>query len=451
MHHKRGGYSYLIRPILIGFDLIILFFLSRFFLPNLTSDIKFSAFLFISWLCSAYLVNFYDVYRFTRILTIISRLLQQATLMLVLMYAYFGLLRIVAISFKLNSKFIFVTVTVVGVLKLLSYYGLRRYRSYLGGNNRRVIIIGNNKSAQQLYTFFNKRKEMGYKVLKVFADSLSDTIEDSFEFLEKEDIDEIYCSIDEISEETVNEYVKYADKHFAVLKFIPKTQHIYSKRLQTDYYEYLPVLSVPEVSLNSVVNRFFKRAFDIIFSLLVIILVLSWAIPLLYVIIKLESPGPLIYSHKRNGINYKEFVCYKFRSMTHQKHTDLEQVKKQDERVTKIGSFMRRTSIDELPQFFNVLFGDMSVVGPRPHMLSYTKDYSTRIDKYNYVFRHSVKPGITGLAQISGFRGEVESDEDIINRIKYDIFYIENWSILLDIKIIFETIINIIRGEDKAY
>ena len=136
--------------------------------------------------------------------------------------------------------------------------------------------------------------------------------------------------------------------------------------------------------------------------------------------------------------------------MKHESHSDHE-VKKDDDRVTKIGRFLRRTSLDELPQFFNVFFGDMSVVGPRPHMLKYTKDYAKKIDKYNYVFRHSVKPGITGLAQVSGYRGEIKNDEDIVNRIKYDIFYIENWSLILDLKIIFETIINIIRGEDKAY
>ncbi|WP_378180274.1 exopolysaccharide biosynthesis polyprenyl glycosylphosphotransferase [Aquimarina sp. SS2-1] len=450
MHHKRGGYSYLIRPILIVIDLLILLTSSFYFLSDIANN-QLYVFLSFVWYISAYLLNFYEVYRFTRIITIISLLIKQGLLILILLFAYFGVLKISFFSIKDIFSFISVAIFSIGVVKIISYYALKRYRSYLGGNNRKVIIIGNNKSAQQLKTFFEKRKDLGYHVLKVFSDKLTDKIEDSFDFLQKQEVDEIYCSIDEISDEIVNEYVKYADKNYSVLKFIPDTQRIFSKRLQTDYYEYLPVLSIPEVSLNSATNRAIKRAFDIVFSLFVIVFILSWLIPLLYVIIKLESKGPLIYSHRRNGINYKEFVCYKFRSMRDEDFSDLVQVKKEDHRVTKIGRFMRRTSIDELPQFFNVFFGDMSVVGPRPHMISYTKEYAKRIDKYNFVFRHSVKPGITGMAQIKGYRGEVENDEDIINRIKYDIFYIENWSLLLDLKIILDTIINLIKGQEKAY
>ena len=172
---------------------------------------------------------------------------------------------------------------------------------------------------------------------------------------------------------------------------------------------------------------------------------------ILFVIIKIESKGPLFYKHKRNGLNYKEFNCYKYRSLTTTKEIKGTYVKEDDQRLTKIGRLMRITSIDELPQFFNVLKGDMSVVGPRPHMPSYTEDYSKKINKFNFIFRHNVKPGITGLAQVKGYRGEIKTDTDIINRIKYDIFYIENWSLLLDIKIILKTIYNIIVGEEKAY
>ncbi len=454
MHYRRGGYSYLIKPLLIVIDLIVILWATSYYL-NEIATIQFYFFLSVTWLNCAYLLNFYKVYRFTKGVTIISLLGRQGILFLILIYAYFWLLKISNVSVENTIQFITVSISLIGGVKILLYYGLKRYRLYLGGNNRRVIIIGNNKSTQQLYTFFKKRKDLGYQVLEVFADNLSHTIEDSFEFLKKENVDEIYCSIDEVSDEIVNEYVKYADQSYSVLKFIPKfipnAQPIFTNRLKTDYYDYLPVLSLPEVSLNNPANRIFKRFFDIVFSVLVIILILSWLTPILYVLIKLESPGSLIYSHKRNGINYKEFICYKFRSMRHDNQSpELVQVKREDHRVTKIGRFIRRTSIDELPQFFNVLFGDMSVVGPRPHMLSYTKEYAKRIDKYNFVFRHSVKPGITGLAQVKGYRGEVENDDDIINRIKFDIFYIENWSILLDIKIILETIVNIIKGEDKA-
>ena len=185
------------------------------------------------------------------------------------------------------------------------------------------------------------------------------------------------------------------------------------------------------------------------FSSIVIVFVLSWLTPLIAILIKLESKGPVFFKQSRNGFNYQEFDCYKFRSMTPNKNANLYQATRGDQRVTKVGKFIRKTSIDELPQFFNVLFGDMSVVGPRPHMVSHTNMYAKKIDKF--MVRHFVKPGITGLAQVSGFRGEVETDKDIIGRVKYDIFYIENWSILLDIKIIAQTFINAVRGEEKAY
>ena len=165
--------------------------------------------------------------------------------------------------------------------------------------------------------------------------------------------------------------------------------------------------------------------------------------------IKLDSKGPVFFKQKRNGLDYHEFYCYKFRSMKPNDKADLEQVSKNDNRITRVGSFLRKTSMDELPQFLNVLKGNMSVVGPRPHMVSHTHMYAERIDKF--MVRHFIKPGITGLAQVSGYRGEVETDEDIINRVKYDIFYIENWSLFLDIKIVITTFYKAIVGDDKAY
>ena len=160
-------------------------------------------------------------------------------------------------------------------------------------------------------------------------------------------------------------------------------------------------------------------------------------------------PALAIFVQKRNGLNFNEFNCYKFRSMEVNAQADIDLASKNDVRITQVGKFIRKTSIDELPQFFNVLLGDMSVVGPRPHMVSVTNLYAIKVDKF--MVRHFIKPGITGLAQTKGFRGEVETDEDIINRVKYDIFYVENWSILLDVKIIFNTIFNIVKGDDKVF
>ena len=179
-----------------------------------------------------------------------------------------------------------------------------------------------------------------------------------------------------------------------------------------------------------------------------IVFVLSWLTPIIAILIMLESPGPVFFRQGRPGLDEKEFFCYKFRSMKLNANTEKE-ASKNDPRVTRIGRFIRKTSIDELPQFFNVLLGDMSVVGPRPHLWSQNKIYSSRINKY--MVRLYVKPGVTGLAQVKGCRGEIETDEDMVNRIKYDVFYIENWSFFLDIKIIVQTVVNIFKGEEKAY
>ena len=201
--------------------------------------------------------------------------------------------------------------------------------------------------------------------------------------------------------------------------------------------------------LSNDFNTILKRTFDITFSLFIIIFLLSWITPIIGLIIKIESRGPVFFKQTRNGIKFREFTCYKFRSMIENNDADIQQATKNDKRVTKIGKILRKTSLDELPQFFNVLIGNMSVVGPRPHMIRENKRYSKSVDKF--MVRHFVKPGITGLAQVKGFRGEIETDEDIINRVKYDIYYLENWSLILDLNIVFLTTINFLTGQKKAY
>jgi putative colanic acid biosynthesis UDP-glucose lipid carrier transferase len=221
------------------------------------------------------------------------------------------------------------------------------------------------------------------------------------------------------------------------------------RNLAVEYYGYVPIISLRTIPLDKVINKRIKHLFDVVFSILVILLLLSWLTPLIALLIKMESRGPVFFKQRRNGLNYKEFYCYKFRSMQLNSKADLEQVQRNDPRVTKLGRIIRKFSIDELPQFYNVLLGDMSVVGPRPHMVSHTEMYAKSVDKF--MVRHFIKPGITGLAQINGCRGEVENEKDIVNRVKFDIFYLENWSILLDLKIINKTVINTIKGEEKAY
>lgn len=452
MHPKRGRYSWLIRPLLITLDVAIITLCITIFIPQKTYYI----YVYVSffWLLLSYFTKFYEVYRFTGLIKIFSLLLKQFFVFTLALYAYFGIFRIY-IPGRKSAAYLLAIFLIILFIKTMVFYALKKYRRYLKGNIRNVIIIGNTLSAIQLKNFFNKRADLGYQLHAVFSNTpgskITGNIESSYTFLKTNKIDEIYCAVEELSDEEINTFVKYANENFIVLKFIPETKKILSKRLSIDYYDYLPVIAIEETELNKALNKLIKRAFDIILSLFIIIFVLSWMTPLMFILIKTESKGPLFYKHSRNGINYSEFICYKFRSMKYEENYRLEQVRKEDERVTVIGKFIRRTSIDELPQFINVFLGQMSVVGPRPHPITYTKNYAKQIDKYNFIFRHSVKPGITGLAQVKGYRGEIQTKEDIINRIKYDIFYIENWSLFLDIKIIVETIILFFKGQEKAY
>jgi len=201
----------------------------------------------------------------------------------------------------------------------------------------------------------------------------------------------------------------------------------------------LVIINPQEIPLDNFESQFSKRLFDIVFSSLVIIFLLSWLMPILAIIIKLNSKGPVFFVQKRTGINNKTFKCLKFRSMRVNGDSDLKQAVVGDSRITVLGNFMRKSNIDELPQFFNVLFGQMSIVGPRPHMLKHTDQYSGLIE--GYLVRHYIKPGITGYAQVSGYRGETDELWKMERRVQYDMHYLENWNFLWDMKIILMTFI----------
>lgn len=404
----------------------------------------------IAWVVLSISSNFYEVYRYTREVAILSLVFRQMVLFGLIVFAYSGY------HYELNMypstiiKYVLASFVVIILFKFALYYLLQKYRVSFGGNYRKTVILGVNKKTLALETFFNKNPEYGYVHKKTFNFRERElNLLECFDFIINESIDEIYCSISELTNSQLSEVVDFADNNLKILKFLPDNKEIYSKKLKYEYYDYIPIISLRDIPLEDSVNLIVKRSFDILFSSLVIVFILSWLTPIIAILIKLESKGPVFFKQSRNGFNYKEFDCYKFRSMTPNKDAHLHQATRDDQRVTKIGKFIRKTSIDELPQFFNVLFGDMSVVGPRPHMVSHTNMYAKRIDKF--MVRHFVKPGITGLAQISGFRGEVETDKDIIGRVKYDIFYIENWSLFLDLKIIFKTFMNSVKGDDKAY
>lgn len=451
---QKGRYSKYLRPISILLDIVVITFGALYFFRDL--NVTFSIYLIyqiVFWGIISFFTGFYNIYRFTTLVEIASKVIKQGVIFLLVTIAFFPFSKETLFSGKAIIYFILSVFSIVTLNKYIFFYYLKKYRISTGSNHRKTIILGYTSEALNLKNVFTTRIDYGYRFMGFFSDKKSNDqiigkIEEVYDYVIKNNVDEIYCSLNELNNLQLKKLVDFADVENVTVKFIPDSKQIFSKNLKIDYYEMFPVLSLQKTMLHDPLIKGFKRTFDMVFSLLVIILVLSWLFPILALLIKLESRGPVFFKQGRPGLDEQEFSCYKFRSMRVNMTTEQE-ASKNDPRVTKIGRILRKTSVDELPQFWNVLLGDMSVVGPRPHLWSQNKAYGNRIKKY--MIRHYVKPGITGLAQVRGYRGEIETDEDMINRIKYDVFYIENWSFLLDIKIIFQTVINIFKGEDKAY
>ncbi|TRX09716.1 undecaprenyl-phosphate glucose phosphotransferase [Flavobacterium gawalongense] len=449
-----GRYSKYIRPISVSIDLIIISMLSLSVFKELDLDIEYYLiYQAIGWIIAAFFIRFYDIYRFTTPIEIISKIIKQGVLFLLIIISFFPFSKQVVFSGEVIAMFISSVILLITISKFLLFYYLKEYRILTGSNFRNTVIIGYTPEAIQLKDLFETRNDYGYRFLGYFSDKKSNQnikgkLADLKPFVIENCVDEIYCSLNEISNEHLKDLIDFADENNKTIKFIPDTKEIFSKNLKIDYYEFFPVLSLKKTMLHEPATKVFKRFFDIVFSLIIIVFLLSWLIPLVAILIKLESRGPVFFKQGRPGIDENEFFCYKLRSMKINKITETE-ASKNDPRVTRIGKFMRKTSMDEMPQFLNVLLGDMSVVGPRPHLWAQNKVYGNTVKKY--MVRHYVKPGITGLAQVKGFRGEIETEGDMINRIKFDVFYIENWSLILDLKIIFQTVVNILKGEEKAY
>ncbi|MCF6214200.1 MAG: undecaprenyl-phosphate glucose phosphotransferase [Flavobacteriaceae bacterium] len=453
MDHSPGRYSKYLKLINIGIHVLLINTTIWYFDKPIFNNPFQIIYINTSWLIIAYMSDFYNTYRFTGLTKLIARLVIQY---IVFFLAYFSFYAITQQSFNVVLHIKIFTVLLIGLLivRFFFYFSLRAYRKH-GGNFRKVVIIGNSSNDKTLKDFFMTRSEYGYKFMGFFSDKPSDNkkymgdFNQSFDFILDNSIDEIYCSLTEISKNKIIEFIKFSEDNYKTLKFIPKAEETLRREVNLEYYDYIPLLTLRKNPLSKPIESIIKRSFDILFSLLVIVLIMSWLTPILWVLIKMESRGPLFFTQIREGLNGKQFYCYKFRSMYQNELENVIQTKKNDQRITFMGKFIRKTSIDELPQFINVFLGSMSVVGPRPHMLTQGKKFKEIVDKY--AVRHFVKPGITGLAQVKGFRGEINSKADIQNRVKYDLFYIENWSLLLDLKIIVLTLFNTVKGEEKAY
>ena len=378
---------------------------------------------------------------------------------------YNGLMAIIY-ELVLQGKLLLLQAAITGFLYVLWHLFLRKVIGRIrrmGSNNYTVAMVGSDPNMLQVCQFLtDSYTEEGYRVLGMFTDH-PDQIpagipnlgspEDAIEYVEKngESLKEMLCSLNPATEtEYVNRLVSTCESQMVRFKYVPGMEGYPKRKMNISQLGNVNVISLHEEPLNTPLAKFIKRSADVIFSFLFLITLF----PLIWIIcaigIKLSSPGPVFFKQKRTGYEGKEFWCYKFRSMHQSADADTKQAEKGDSRVFKFGEFLRRSSIDELPQFINVFKGDMSIIGPRPHMLHHTDIYSDLIG--DYMIRHLAKPGITGWAQVNGCRGETKELSEMKERVEKDIWYIEHWSVELDVSIFFLTLWQLLRHEDeKAY
>ncbi|MFL9844939.1 undecaprenyl-phosphate glucose phosphotransferase [Flavobacterium rhizosphaerae] len=373
-------------------------------------------------------------------------------------------LTVVTVSFFFNTflptNFVFIYAVFLSVCFATEKYIINRFVLYLrkkGYNLRHVIILGHGNTAMQFYQLVNHNPHLGYDILGYFEDSEKDcelgpylgSMPSLGDYLKKHSVNEVIIAIPGITINEIEEITHVVDKAGMRVRIIPDFHFQFYNRYEFKQFGNIPTVSLRKEPLEETHNKVIKRTFDMVFSLLVLLLICSWLFPIIAILIKINSNGPVLFKQKRLGRDRKEFWCYKFRSMYVNHDSDRKMATKGDSRITPVGRILRKTSLDEFPQFWNVLMGNMSIVGPRPHMSIQNEQYQEIIN--NYLVRQLIKPGITGWAQVNGYRGEIEVDLDIKNRVSYDIWYLENWSFFLDIKIVYLTVWNIVKGEDKAY
>jgi putative colanic acid biosynthesis UDP-glucose lipid carrier transferase len=327
------------------------------------------------------------------------------------------------------------------VYSLVHFYFKRSFKNKKKTN--RVLILGETKTSTMLQNIFNANPILGYEfVVSLPVDTERQVIigkEKLVEIVRNNEIQVVFVVVSMLyNYKRLRELILVCNELGARIFFVPENYRWFNNKAKSTMIGGVTMINPQQIPLDSIELRVIKRVFDICFSAVIIVLIMSWLTPLVALLIKLSSKGPVFFVQKRTGINNKTFHCYKFRSMVVNNDADSVQASKNDKRTTWIGQFIRKTNIDELPQFFNVLIGDMSVVGPRPHMLLHTESYSSLI-RY-YLVRHFIKPGITGWAQVNGFRGETDKLWKMEKRVEYDIEYVENWNLWWDVKIILMTV-----------
>ncbi len=400
-----------------------------------------------------------DLYQLSRKIQINKKIYKEALILTINFLVVFLILKL-SVIFAYNPLHIIIYYILCYILlitgKVALFNGLRYFQK-LGINSRSIAILGGGSLGNEIRSNVLTDYSLDFKYLGIFEDDpckcqfkseVLGSLVDFKNYALNNRVDEVFIALPDYDVSKVSELMRFCDEHTIRVKIVPDFMRFNFSHLQPDYYGDIPIIRLREEPLESIGNRIIKRCVDIAISLTVIILILSWLIPLLGILIKLHSRGPIFFTQRRTGLNNREFDIIKFRSMKLNSMANQLQARKGDPRIFKLGALLRKYNIDELPQFINILMGNMSLVGPRPHMIEHTIYYSKIIN--SYLVRHFVKPGLTGWAQVNGYRGDTTEPGLMEGRVKHDVYYIENWSPVLDTHIFFKTIYNMFKGEPNA-
>jgi putative colanic acid biosynthesis UDP-glucose lipid carrier transferase len=366
---------------------------------------------------------------------------------------------------EISSAELFVFMVILLVTLTITKYIIRKSLHsaiFQGKVLDNLLLVGATNSALDFYETINKYYYYGYKCIGFIDDHIQvmngcpyrGSLKQLPSLLASKQIDEVVIALPNSQNKEIQKCVEVCDYYSVKARIVPNLHQFALSPLQVNNIGQLSVLSIRSLPLDKQENRFLKRVFDILFSLLFFVLIGIWLFPLIALMIKITSRGSVFFQQERWGLNNEKITCYKFRTML-QSSTDLDhdgnylQAKKNDPRITTLGAFLRKSNLDELPQFWNVLLGNMSVVGPRPHPTPLNLEAMHTID--NYMLRHIIKPGITGWAQVNGSRGETRMPGAMQERVNFDLYYIHRWTFWFDCQIILQTVINIFRGDQNAY
>lgn len=454
---QRIRYSRYLKTIIILLDLLVIASVFIYFFINKNADSihdkevwyqnSFPLLLLISfWVLLSGRTQIYNIRRNITYTTFIERIITHFILFVI------GLVLIRKVSnnqfFGSELSWLSLYLFFFIVLTRSIIYFVIKYLRSLGINNRNIMFLNENSSTKVLKNILKERKDFGYKIFEFQYETIN--MEELQLFWKKNGIHTLFLPLETtFDKKTEDDIFKLAEANKVHISLIPNISQNDWFLYDLGYIQNQPVLHQTSYPLDNYFNFLLKRIFDLLFSVIILVGICFWLFPIIAIIIKTTSKGPVFFIQRRYGFHEEVFNCLKFRTMVVNDDSTTKTTSENDSRITKFGKFLRKTSLDEMPQFLNVLKGEMSIVGPRPHMLAVDDYYKPKIGRYS--LRSMASPGITGLAQVNGLRGDSGDQKvEMKKRALADAYYVRNWSFVLDLVIILKTIILLITGDKKA-